>query len=111
MSEYKLLGKDNPMRDNNIRVLVVIAIFCLICLVSGYNIGTPNDEPKVAEVTEQWVLIKSDTIPSRASELKELGFTSQQLHDRVRNNSTMAKTHIHNYFIKNGRIKRIISYN
>jgi hypothetical protein len=113
MTEYKLLGKDNPMRENNIRMLAIIGIIMLVVFVSGYNIGVPNDddENKPIEVKEQWVLIKSDTIQSRASELKELGISSSDINDRVRNSSSVAQTHIWNYFTKNGRIKRMQSYN
>jgi len=116
-------------------VILACLIFALGFFV-GYDLAVPdkpqNTEPMFKEShqrsakyknkkimidknikldNKKWVLIKSDTIPSRIETMYKVGMTKKEIAGRIRNSSSVAQSTISNYFVRGKGIKKVSSYN
>lgn len=116
-------GFIEPMRQKP--VLTAIAAFLIIVLITLICSPKKSDYEKTEEALAEvgididtinyipgvWTLVKSDTLPSRLETMRDMGFTSDQMARRLSNNSSFATSYIINYFVRDGKIKRIESNN
>jgi len=112
-------AEDKLMDKKGLIIAAIILSFLLGCVGSCEKKKDETPKPQVHAPfgvvdtfpADRWVLIKSDTILSRAHVLHELGLSAADINGRVRINPSMAQSSIVNYFIKNGRIKKMTSWN
>ncbi len=109
------------------RVGLILYLIILVIVISNKsNDGSSTDETKLVNDTvylgtdtiyldavpvNTWILVKSDTIEPRIKTMLDIGLTGSQLEDRLISNGSLSKTYIHNYFVKNGRVKKFSTSN